>query len=289
MTMCLPIYNSSNYKLAFSPAIQETLQAHQQDFMQEDARAGMIYAFLEDYTGNRVCSKQLYTADGRGAISISKTMQRANKDALEKLDPNQVYHTFPDRRAGSKSSLILKKPKTKKSNRILYMTKPLKAELLAWLEKLKQDEQNAPEKYSNCGQLFRLPDGLPIAPELLTKWYRLWRAEHPEFEQIVFHGLRHSSATYQLMISGGDVKAVQGTTGHATADMLVNTYAHIQQSSRVELGRKFEEGFYAKQESPSPQAVPAEGEPTISMTALLELLKNADPEVKAQLRLALLT
>ena len=157
------------------------------------------------------------------------------------------------------------------------------------LEKLKQDEQKTPEKYSNCGQLFRLPDGLPIAPELLTKWYRLWRAEHPEFPRIVFHGLRHSSATYQLMISGGDVKAVQGTIGHATADMLVNTYAHIQQSSRVELGRKFEEGFYAKQESPSPQAVPAAGEPTISMTALLELLKNADPEVKAQLRLALLT
>ena len=112
---------------------------------------------------------------------------------------------------------------------------------------------------------------------------------HPEFPRIVFHGLRHSSATYQLMISGGDVKAVQGTTGHATADMLVNTYAHIQQSSRVELGKKFEEGFYAKSESPSPQAVPAAGEPTISMTALLELLKNADPEVKAQLRLALLT
>ena len=52
---------------------------------------------------------------------------------------------------------------------------------------------------------------------------------------------------------------------------------------------KFESGFYAKPEAPSPQAVPAAGEPTISMTALLELLKNADPEVKAQLRLALLT
>ena len=105
-------------------------------------------------------------ADGRGTISVNKTMQRANKDALEKLDPKQVYYTFPDRREGSKSSLILKKPKTKKSNRILYMTKPLKEELQAWLEKLKQDEQSAPEKYSNCGQLFRLPDGLPIAPEL---------------------------------------------------------------------------------------------------------------------------
>lgn len=122
---------------------------------------------------------------------MNKALQRADKVALSKIDPTQIYHTFPDRREGSKSSLILKRTKTKKSNRILYMTKPLKEELLAWLEKMKQDEQNAPEKYSNCGQLFRLPDGLPIAPDVLTKWYRMWRAEHPEFEKIVFHGLRH--------------------------------------------------------------------------------------------------
>ena len=115
---------------------------------------------------------------------MNKALQRADKVALSKIDPSQIYHTFPDRREGSKSSLILKKTKTKKSNRILYMTKPLKEELLAWLEKMKQDEQSAPEKYSNCGQLFRLPDGLPIAPDVLTKWYRMWRAEHPEFEKI---------------------------------------------------------------------------------------------------------
>ena len=63
------IYNSGNYKLAFSPAMQETLQAHQQDFMQEDAQAGMIYAFLEDYAGDRVCSKQLY-AEALGNTNI---------------------------------------------------------------------------------------------------------------------------------------------------------------------------------------------------------------------------
>ena len=45
--------------------------------------------------------------------------------------------------------------------------------------------------------------------ENCDKWYRTWRAEHPEFEKIVFHGLRHSSATYQLIESGGDVKTVQ--------------------------------------------------------------------------------
>ena len=128
----------------------------------------------------------------------------------------------------------------------------------------------------------------PVPVEAPKKFLK-WQDAHPEFPRIVFHGLRHSSATYQLMISGGDIKAVQGTTGHASADMLVNTYAHIQQSSRVELGKKFESGFYAKPDTPSPQAVPTAGEPTISMTALLELLKDADPEMKAKLRLALLT
>lgn len=39
--------------------------------------------------------------------------------------PSQIYLTFPDRREGSNSSLILKRVKTKKSNRVLYMTKPL--------------------------------------------------------------------------------------------------------------------------------------------------------------------
>ena len=73
------------------------------------------------------------------------------------------------------------------------------------------------------------------------------------------------------MISGGDIKAVQGTTGHASADMLVNTYAHIQQSSRVELGKKFENGFYAKPDTSSPQAVPAAGEPS-SSRAVIEMV-----------------
>ena len=229
-------------------------------------------------------------ADGRGTISVSKTMQRANKDALEKLDPNQIYHTFPDRREGSKSSLILKKPKTKKSNRVLYMTKPLKEELQAWLEKLKQNEQNAPEKYSNCGQLFRLPDGLPIAPELLTKWYRLWRAEHPEFEQIVFHGLRHSSATYQLLQSNGDFKSVQGNTGHATASVLMDTYAHTQDKPRLELTEKIEANFYSQDLTPAASQPRQNEKPAatkISGKEILEAIRLMDADERRELTRAL--
>ena len=258
-------------------------------------------------------------ADGRGTISVNKALQRADKVALSKIDPTQIYHTFPDRREGSKSSLILKRTKTKKSNRILYMTKPLKEELLAWLEKMKQDEQSAPEKYSNCGQLFRLPDGLPIAPDVLTKcnadslrnqpaqkcvltheyrvvcpsrpWHRMWRAEHPEFEKIVFHGLRHSSATYQLLQSGGDFKSVQGNTGHATATVLMDTYAHTQDKPRLELTEKIEADFYSQDVAGAkPQEPPENKTPVatkITGKMILEAIRQMDAEERRELTRAL--
>ena len=230
-------------------------------------------------------------ADGRGTISVSKTMQRANKDALEKLDPNQVYHTFPDRREGSKSSLILKKPKTKKSNRVLYMTKPLKEELLAWLEKLKQDEQSAPEKYSNCGQLFRLPGWFAhragAADQVVPA---SGESAHPEFEQIVFHGLRHSSATYQLLQSDGDFKSVQGNTGHATAAVLMDTYAHTQDKPRLELTEKIEANFYSQDltpAAPQPRQNEKPAATKISGKEILEAIRLMDADERRELTRAL--
>ena len=54
------IYNIGDYKLTFNAEMNDQLRAQQQDFMQEDTQAGMIYAFLEDFTGDRICSKLLY-------------------------------------------------------------------------------------------------------------------------------------------------------------------------------------------------------------------------------------
>ena len=219
-------------------------------------------------------------ANGRGTISINKTLQRTDKVALEKTDPSQVYYIFPDQREGSTSSLILKKPKTRKSNRVLYLTKPLREELLAWLEKLKREEADADGRYRNCGQLFRLPNGLPVAPEALSKWYREWRTQHPEFEKIVFHGLRHSSATYQLLQSGGNFKAVQGNTGHATAGMLMDTYAHTQDKPRLELAEKIEANFY---KDASPPAEPASaGGGDLTVDGLLDLVRQMAPEQRRE-------
>ena len=227
-------------------------------------------------------------ADGTGTFRINKCMQRVQKASLAKTGKGCILQEFEDKLEGSTTTLVLKKTKTASSNRTIFMTAVLKEELKHWLKRLEMDEAVEPERYRNSGMLLRLPNGLAVEPILIRKKFIKWQDEHPEFTRIVFHGLRHSSATYQLMISGGDVKAVQGTTGHASANLLVNTYAHIQQDSRKKLGKRFEEGFYKPGATPV-QAAPVEAEPTISVSALVELLKDVDPAVKAQLRLALLT
>jgi len=226
-------------------------------------------------------------ADGRGTITVGRSLQRTEKAALEKTDPNQIYHIFPDQREGSSSALVLKKPKTKKSSRTLYLTRPLKEELLTWLEKLRQDELAMDGRYRNCGQLFRLPNGMPVAPEALSKWYRTWRAEHPEFEKIVFHGLRHSSATYQLIESGGNIKAVQGNTGHATTGILMDTYAHTQDKPRLELAEKLEADFYSQDiGSPKSGSVPVkENLPDsiqITPEGMLKVVRQMNPEQRRE-------
>ena len=137
---------------------------------------------------------------------------------------------------------------------------------------------------------FFTPDGLPIAPELLTKWYRLWRAEHPEFEQIVFHGLRHSSATYQLLQSDGDFKSVQGNTGHATASVLMDTYAHTQDKPRLELTEKIEANFYSQDLTPAASQPRQNEKPAatkISGKEILEAIRLMDAEERRELTRAL--
>lgn len=55
---------------------------------------------------------------------------------------------------------------------------------------------------------------------------------------IVFHSLRHSSTSLKLKISGGNIKAVQGDTGHAQARMVTDVYAHIMTDDRKNLAQK---------------------------------------------------
>ena len=60
---------------------------------------------------------------------------------------------------------------------------------------------------------------------------------------VVFHSLRHCSASLKLQIGGGNIKAVQGDTGHAQSRMVTDLYAHTNNEERRRLAEKGRGGF----------------------------------------------
>ena len=111
----MTIYNSGSYKLSFSPAMQETLQAHQQDFMQEDAQAGMIYAFLEDYTG-------VFQAALRGSTGQHQYPGRVGDPCyLRDYEHRNFARRYP-RLAGAQDSQAL--PEVRRSERLGARNQP---------------------------------------------------------------------------------------------------------------------------------------------------------------------
>jgi site-specific recombinase XerC len=67
---------------------------------------------------------------------------------------------------------------------------------------------------------------------------------------VVFHSLRHSSTTYKLKLTGGDIKATQGDTGHAQVEMVTKVYSHILDEDRKINAQKFDEAFYRQKKEP---------------------------------------
>lgn len=108
--------------------------------------------------------------------------------------------------------------------------------------------------------------------------------EENDLPKVVFHSFRHSSITYKLKLNGGDIKAVQGDSGHAQASMVTEQYAHILDDDRRLNAQRFDDFFYQhhgaepealpRAEQAAPKASPVD---TDAAAALAKLL--ADPSM----------
>jgi len=70
--------------------------------------------------------------------------------------------------------------------------------------------------------------------------------EEHDLPKVVFHSFRHTSVTYKLKLNGGDIKAVQGDSGHSQVSMVTDVYSHIIDEDRRKNAELFEEAFYEK-------------------------------------------
>ena len=125
------------------------------------------------------------------------------------------------------------------------------------------------------------------APEAAKKWGISERrvqklCEENDFEIVVFHSLRHLSTGYKLKMTNGDVKSVQGDTGHAEAEMVTDVYSEIIDEDRRFNAQKMDKEFYSNLNDEEEKS---ETETSVSDSdmMLLELLKSLSPEMKEQL------
>ena len=96
--------------------------------------------------------------------------------------------------------------------------------------------------------------------------------------------------SYQFLQSDDDLESVQGNIGHATAAVLMDTYAHTQDKPRLELTEKIEANFYSQnmsQAAPQPRQNEKPAATKISGKEILEAIRLMDADERRELTRAL--
>ena len=192
--------------------------------------------------------QNLHSKDVDIYIRIMQELARVKRSALAALNNKNIYHIFPAWTGKTTSTvLVLKKPKTDSSIRRVWISKTV-AYVLQELRKnqLHQIEMAGCD-YTDYNLVIAFPNGHPCEEKRINQAFAKLKAE-AKLPDVVFHSLRHSSATYKLKLNHGDLKATQGDTGHAEIDMLTKVYAHILDSDRKITAQRFEEAFYQPQD-----------------------------------------
>ena len=172
-----------------------------------------------------------------GTIFINKTLKRVRKDAIQALDWNDILYQFPAVFDEGRTVIVLKRPKTRSSVRTVYLPPHVIDLLQDWKKEQTLCGKNVPDL------ILRYSSGRPLQEEALPRMLerQLLALGLPK---VTFHSLRHSSITYKLILTGGNIKAVQGDSGHAQAEMITERYGHVIDSCRKECAQNFQKEFY---------------------------------------------
>lgn len=220
---------------------------------------------------------------GKAYVYINKELQRVSKAALSALEKKDVLRIFPDTTGANKTVLVLKKPKTATSTRKVFLPKTVAEMLVQW--KFSQDftKDSVGEEYKDYNLVVANALGTPIEHSRITSLFREL-IETNDLPKVVFHSLRHSSITYKLKLNGGDIKAVQGDSGHAVASMVTDQYSHILDEDRKTNAALIEEAFYSgkdlnpgeKKAAPEKDAETGQQQATLDPELLTKLLSNPE-------------
>ena len=196
-------------------------------------------------------------AKNNAYIYVEQELNRCSNAVLQILNEKDIYFIFPTLFADCSTRLVLKKPKTDSSIRKIWMPKTVAYILRQWKKDQEEVKEFVGSEYTDYDLVFALSNGRPCEDRLINKAFAELK-EKAGLPNVVFHSLRHSSVTYKLKLSHGDIKATQGDTGHAQADMVTRIYSHILDQDRKITAQNMESDFYERRNSDLRKVIPPE-------------------------------
>lgn len=156
--------------------------------------------------------------NGSAYIFVNKELQRVTRGALDDLSDKGVIKKFPPCIASTHTALVLKEPKP---NQYSPRVPAENSCLYAGREKKEIDElmDLFGDEYIDNNLVFCSSNGRPMESQVINRAFNKLIKENG-LPHVVFHSLRHSSITYKLKLNGGDMKSVQGDSGHAQVKWL---------------------------------------------------------------------
>lgn len=164
--------------------------------------------------------------NGSAYIFVNKELQRVTRGALDDLSDKGVIKKFPPCIASTHTALVLKEPKTKTSIRRVYLPKTVAYMLVERKKEIDELMELFGDEYIDNNLVFCSSNGRPMESQVINRAFNKLIKENG-LPHVVFHSLRHSSITYKLKLNGGDMKSVQGDSGHAQVKMVADVYSHI--------------------------------------------------------------
>ena len=214
-------------------------------------------------------------------IHFDRAIDRVSKKNMDMPKMNILFK-FPNLYPGTKTTIVLKQPKSDDTVRDVDVPQSVLNALLILKEmqdKLKKEL--GPDGYMDYNLTICQANGRPIMTEHLNKRFKeiLTEMNDPDMDpqEIVFHSLRHTSATTKLLMSGGDYNSVMQAGGWSNLEMLTRRYGkHSFASEREKLAGKMDDfldgkGICDSQKNDKDEAGSAE--------QVLQQLMKSNPEL----------
>jgi integrase len=176
-------------------------------------------AFLEHVRADRLYALWLLVA--------TTGMRRGELAGLRWVDINFANaRVSPQRpRVVVDHAVEVSEPKTAKGRRALALDPATLAVLREHETRQAEEKAMIGAGYRHSGLVFTWPDGSPIHPDLMTRWFEQ-HSRAAGLPRIRLHDVRHSYASAALA-AGVPAKVISERLGHATVGFTLDTYSHV--------------------------------------------------------------